>query len=212
MDKNIGQIIGVYEILDVAESLDNDGHKLYIGKCIHCGRIVKRRLFDMKSTSKCIHKQYGNTFQSALHHWKYRKLKMIFSGIKARCYNFANKSYRWYGAKGIKVCDEWISNPGKFEEWAIKSGYADGLTIDRIDPSGDYEPNNCRWLTQEDNVRRAGKVNWITVGGETLTGKQWAKRLGFGKNRINKLIRKKGIESTIRFIEEELSRQNQIEK
>ncbi len=207
-DKNIGRVMGIFKIVEATTEREKYGHLLYVGECIYCGKKVKRRLVDMKNVSICTHKKYNDGLeQSHPYIWKICKLQKVFHDMKLRCYNPNNKAYRWYGAKGIKVCDEWILEPSKFEEWAIKSGYADGLTIDRIDSNGDYEPDNCRWLTQEDNSRRAGRVNWITVGNETLTGKQWATKLGCGINRVNKLIRTKGIEAAIKFIEAELSKQ-----
>ena len=50
--------------------------------------------------------------------------------MKQRCYNPNEKSYKWYGAKGIKICDEWINSPKSFEEWSLQNGYNDNLTID----------------------------------------------------------------------------------
>lgn len=207
-DKNIGKIVGIFRIVEVTTEREKYGHLLYIGECIYCGKRIKRRLTHMKNVSICTHKKYNDGIEQARPYiWKIRKLRGVFNDMKVRCYNPNDKAYRWYGAKGIKVCDEWVCDPGKFEEWALKSGYTDGLSIDRIDSNGDYEPNNCRWLTPSDNTRRAGKVNWITVDGKTLTGKQWATKLGCGINRVNKLIRTKGIETAIKFIEEELLKQ-----
>lgn len=208
-DKNVGKIIGIFRIIEATAEREKGGHLLYIGECIYCGKRVKRRLVTMKETSICTHKRYNDGVeQKHLHVWKFHRLQSIYRNMKSRCYNINNKSYCWYGAKGIKICNEWISDPGEFEKWAIESGYTDGLTIDRINPNGDYEPNNCRWLSQEDNSRRAGRVNWITVGDVTLTGRQWANKLGYSINYINVLVCKEGIEEAAEFIKRELSNQN----
>jgi hypothetical protein len=61
------------------------------------------------------------------------------------------QSYKYYGARGITVCDEWIK-PEPFLEWALANGYRDDLQIDRIDPDGNYEPTNCRWVTPKENA------------------------------------------------------------
>lgn len=81
----------------------------------------------------------------------------IWAGMLSRCRTPTNKAYKFYGGKGVKVCAEWqqIKN---FHAWAISNGYADTLTIDRIDPSGNYEPTNCRWLPFSDNKRRKSCV------------------------------------------------------
>ena len=68
--------------------------------------------------------------------WSNYKIAYIFSGMKQRCYNPNCKSYPLWGGKGIKICDEWLNDPKKFDIWAINNGWQDGLTIDRIDSKG----------------------------------------------------------------------------
>ena len=77
-------------------------------------------------------------------------LHMCWKNMKQRCYNPKSERYRHYGEKGITVCPEWQQFEG-FMEWAISSGYQDGLTIDRIDTNMGYSPSNCRWVTYEEN-------------------------------------------------------------
>lgn len=74
--------------------------------------------------------------------------------MKRRCENPNMPNYKYYGAKGIKVCGEWHSFP-KFKEWAKANGYVDGLSLDRIDSSRDYEPDNCQWMTLSDNATKS---------------------------------------------------------
>lgn len=78
----------------------------------------------------------------------------ILRGMRQRCYNPKDAHYRWYGARGITICDEWMDGKAgeeAFVEWAIQNGYLPTLTIDRIDPDGNYEPGNCRWATPSEN-------------------------------------------------------------
>lgn len=85
------------------------------------------------------------------------KLYHIYYGIIARCYNKNNPKYDIYGRKGVDICEEWLNNYESFKLWALANGYYDGLTIDRINSDGNYEPNNCRWITRKDNSIRANQ-------------------------------------------------------
>lgn len=91
----------------------------------------------------------------------YQKIYWVWSSMKKRCYNSNHPTFKNYGARGIKVCDEWKNSFQSFYEWAIKNGYESGLkqgecTLDRIDVNGNYEPSNCRWVSmkeQQNNKR-----------------------------------------------------------
>jgi len=79
--------------------------------------------------------------------------------MKSRCTWTKGKYYHLYGGKGIKVCDEWISDPVSFCKWAITNNYTEGMSLDRIDSNGNYEPSNCQWLTPEENSSKSAKRN-----------------------------------------------------
>lgn len=85
------------------------------------------------------------------------KLYKVYNCIKQRCYNPNNPSYRKYGAKGVKMCDEWLNSYEVFHEWATEHGYIPdvGLSIDRIDSNGNYCPENCQWITRSENTARS---------------------------------------------------------
>lgn len=103
-----------------------------------------------------------------------KKLKDVYGQVKQRCYNPKAKEYKNYGYRGIKVCDEWLkSYPSAFYEWALDNGYKEGLTLDRINNDGNYEPSNCRWTTWKiQNYNRRTNV-YETVNGETLSVGKW---------------------------------------
>ena len=125
----------------------------------------------------CLHKE---TLPNVKHRLSDSRLYSIYKDMYRRCYNRKNKSYPEYGERGIRVCAEWrgVDNFVNFYTWAMTHGYADNLTIDRIDFDGDYSPENCRWVDiyQQANNKR-NKVN-ITIDGVTKTRAEWCREYG----------------------------------
>lgn len=119
-----------------------------------------------------------------------KRLQRIYYGMKTRCYNRNNHNYKCYGARGITICNEWLSNSKSFYKWALSNGYADNLSIDRIDNNKGYYPDNCRWITtkEQNNNQRTNRL--ITYQDKKQTLKQWCDELGLNygvvKSRINK--------------------------
>lgn len=106
--------------------------------------------------------------------------------IRQRCHNPKTSSFSKYGAKGIRVCERWHS----FENFYADMGDPPSTahTLDRIDPSGNYEPNNCRWATQlvQQNNRSSNRL--ITAFGKTQTLQQWSRETGFAHRTIHNRI------------------------
>ena len=98
----------------------------------------------------------------------HEKIYRIWADMLQRCKNPKCNNYEYYGARGIQVCEEWKRFEA-FYEWSMSAGYEKGLSIDRIDVSGNYEPTNCRWVTreQQDNNRRDNIKD--IINGEELT-------------------------------------------
>lgn len=107
-----------------------------------------------------------------------RKIYTAWKNIKMRCYDPKIPGYKNYGARGIKMCDEWFNNFEAFYEWSLANGCEPGLTIDRIDNDGNYEPDNCRWVTQTVNANNRGDCVKLTHNGKTQTLAEWARELG----------------------------------
>lgn len=118
------------------------------------------------------------------------RLYAIWLGMKSRCYRPKTVHFEYYGGKGIKVCDEWVHDFPAFRKWALDNGYADDLTIDRIDSDKDYCPENCRWATkimQANNVKT--NLN-ITYKGETHSVAEWGRITGIPDYRIRQRYRR----------------------
>lgn len=114
------------------------------------------------------------------HNLSHTRIYTIWADMKDRCYNPHNAAYKWYGEKGITVCDEWLHNPSEFAIWAMVNGYTDELTIDRIDANKNYSPDNCRWVTQKENLRNMFLAN---------AKNYWANNLETGEHFEFKIIK-----------------------
>lgn len=104
-----------------------------------------------------------------------RRLKKIFIHMKDRCYNPSDKRYKDWGGRGITICQQWLDDVNSFVEWAVKSGYKHGLSIDRIDNDKGYYPENCRWVTLAENNQNRRDTRHYTIHGETKNMTQWCK-------------------------------------
>lgn len=108
------------------------------------------------------------------------RLRGVWRNMIQRCHNPNHRQYCSYGGRGITVCDEWRNDYSCFREWALKNGYAQGLTIDRIDNNGGYSPQNCRWATYKEQNRNKRSNRNITLNGETKCLSEWAEFFGIG--------------------------------
>ena len=168
------------------------------GKVRSCGCLRKETTSKMaKSRSKSrIKHNKSNT-----------RIYRIWSTMKQRCYNSKCFSYKWYGKKGIKICDEWKNNFIFFYNWAIDNGYKENLSIDRIDVNGNYEPSNCRWITireQQKNKRPSSewkkrnivnkkRTSFVIFNGESISKFDLCKKFGISVETFNYRVGKKGM-------------------
>ena len=109
---------------------------------------------------------------------KRKRLKNIHYNLIYRCHNPKSTSYKNYGGRGIKVCDEWKNDFNSFYEWAVHNGYASYLSIDRIDNDGDYCPENCRWVSQRVQNNNKGNTCVVHFMGKKMTLGEFVKKHG----------------------------------
>lgn len=127
----------------------------------------------------------------------YYRLSNIYRGMKTRCYNKNRKEWERYGGRGITICDEWLISDHRthkgwnaFKEWALKNGYNDNLTLDRIDNNKGYSPTNCRWVDYQEQANNKRNNHKITFKGETKTIAQWGRELKIDPKIIRQRINK----------------------
>ncbi len=142
--------------------VDNKGRKRkYIDiNCKECDKQLTMRYDSYKMTKyknmcvSCLSKIQPTSFQKTQNGLSSHPVYKSWICMKARCYRETNDNYKWYGGKGVSICEEWKDNFFIFFEWSIKNKWEKGLQIDRIDSNGNYEPSNCQWITQRENVQR----------------------------------------------------------
>lgn len=107
------------------------------------------------------------------HNLSKHKLYRVWHDMKDRCYRKNNSDYKDYGGRGITVCKEWLNDFQKFYDWAINK-WQKRLIFDRINVNGNYEPNNCRFVTPEISANNTRSNIKIVAFGETKTISQWS--------------------------------------
>lgn len=188
-----GQKFGKLTVIERVKSPTNSDHHAYwICKCA-CGNYVVVIGKDLRNNHTrscgCLRKQrVGETHRT---HGKSKdRLFFVWQSMINRCNNEKDKSYNYYGGRGITVCDEWR----KFEpfcDWVMANGYNDSLTIERNDVNGNYEPTNCRWATRKEQANNTRRNHLITYNGKSQTISQWAEEYNMKystlSSRLNKL-------------------------
>ena len=120
------------------------------------------------------------------------RLYRIWKQMRIRCHCVTNPTYRFYGARGIKVCAEW-EDFAVFREWALSHGYSDELSIDRVNPDGNYRPDNCRWIPRSENSRHSRHEKHYTYNGMTMNNREWAEHLGIRPSTLVQRIKRHGV-------------------
>lgn len=109
------------------------------------------------------------------------RIYRIYQGMKERCYNKNNERYKNYGKRGIIICDEWLNKENgfiNFYNWAMNNGYTDELTIDRINVDSNYEPNNCRWITNKEQQSNKTYHHLLDYNGKIQNIAKWSEQTG----------------------------------
>lgn len=127
-------------------------------------------------------------------------LNIIWCGMKERCNNPNSENYKWYGGRGIRVCEEWNNNFYSFYTWAINNGWEKGLELDRQDNMKDYCPENCKWVTHKQQCRNRRSNVCIEINGISLLMCEWEERFNLRKKSLTKMKHRHGEEYMINHI------------
>lgn len=170
------------------EEVGKNKHGRPIWKCkCDCGKIIfadSNRLQSLNTKScGCLKLETISNLNKS-HGESKTKLYRVWQGIISRCQNKNNVEFQNYGGRGISICDEWRESFNCFREWANESGYKEGLTIDRIDNNGNYEPDNCRWVTSKEQARNTTKNIIFEHNGERYILKDLAHAFGINYNTL----------------------------
>lgn len=166
----------------------NGRHRdLWLCKC-ECGvkKIVLGPDLRYGKTTSCGCKKKQGSRRT--HGGTHTRLFKIWSDMKSRCYNKNNKSYARYGGRGISVCREWVDSFENFRNWAVRNGYEESLTIDRIDNDGNYCPENCRWATVKSQMQNTSRNRRLWLNGEIHTLSEWSDITGIKSHTIARRI------------------------
>lgn len=195
----VGKTFGRLKVLKLAERKKRKNRKVYdyyyLCKCI-CGKetIVRKENLQSGATKSCgcyqkevsakklnnINLKHG----FSRHDGTKEKLYNVWMAMKDRCYNKNNKMYKYYGERNIKVCDEWKNDYVNFRSWAIKNNYKQGLDLDRIDNNGNYEPDNCRFISHKENLKNRSNAIKIDINGNLFSIEELAEKYNIKKTTI----------------------------
>jgi hypothetical protein len=197
-----GQTFGYLTALYVDESKTTPKHLYWFCKCV-CGKTrslqTNQLTMNRVTSCGCMNQRQVKNINIGSH----KRLYSTYNAMLSRCHNPNNAAFNSYGGKGITVCEEWRSDFHTFKEWALNNGYSDTLSIDRIDNSKGYSPDNCRWIPlREQQFNRSNNV-YYTHNGETHIMFEWADILGLSRELIKsrrKTAKRKNIDPTFEYI------------
>lgn len=186
-----GHRYGYLTVVQFVCRLNN--HSMF--KCVcDCGKqtIVTGNNLRRNHTTSCGCMSSKKTIgiRSSTHMMTNHPLYQTWTGMINRCYWSKHNRSKHYMLKGITVCDEWRYNFIKFKDWAFSNGWEKGLSLDRINNDGNYEPSNCRWATNKEQARNRSSNVWIEINGISQIATVWAEEYNISPATIHNRMTK----------------------
>jgi len=185
---NNGEKFSRYTVIERVENIDGRPHY----KCLcDCGNI---RVVSGKYLRKGLSKSCGcygaeqRKLSTTTHGLSNSKEYTAWMNMKARCNDVNNKQYSDYGGRGISVCDRWLNS---FDNFISDMGLGNGLTLDRIEVNGNYEPNNCKWSNQIEQQRNKRNNHIVTLNGAEMTMKEASEKMGISYDALRIRLKRK---------------------
>lgn len=155
----------------ISEISQRNARRIFFCRC-DCGNegiyeLIKLTTGNTKSCG-CLKRDSGVKYATK-HGLADSHIYRCYNSMKARCLNPKNKSFKHYGGRGIIICDEWLDSFDNFSQWAFENGYSEGLTIERDNVNGNYEPNNCKWIPTSEQNGNKRNSRWVVIDGEKMT-------------------------------------------
>ena len=202
-----GEKFGRLTIVAKQAGKSADGRTLYLCKC-ECGNtllVPANRLKNGNTKSCGCLKRDKGIEANTTHGLSKTRLYRIWGSMIDRCERKGCERYSRYGGRGITVCKEWRNNFQAFYDWAMANGYNPNAkfgecTIDRINTDGNYEPSNCKWVTNKEQANNKECTCRLEHNGECHTLKEWATITGISYNTIHKRFRRGETPSAILHI------------
>lgn len=180
--------------LVVIKRIENASGGVAMWECLcDCGKTTKVRGSNLKSGAvKSCGCRRINAKPTLRHNMSNSRLYREWASIKIRCNNPSHLSYKNYGGRGIKMCEEWCLSFESFMRWALDNGYSDDLTIERKDVNGDYCPDNCTWIPADEQQGNRRSCYTITYNGKTQNLVKWCNELNLSYKLIHNRMHKLG--------------------
>lgn len=178
-------------VCDCGRETFSDSWSLTHGVKTSCGCATHDLLSASMMKTHTKHPEIAINFKkmATTHGESKTRLYHIWSGMKSRCNDAGCAGYENYGGRGVRVCIEWENDYLSFKAWALSHGYDENArrgqcTLDRIDVNGDYCPENCRWISQKEQMQNKRNTHYVTHNGETHSVAEWSKILGVPVNTL----------------------------